>query len=72
MSRFLVIAVRNRGPSKEMLPMKITRRVLVSIILAIGMLIAPATAILATAGSAAAGSGVVYVPHPDTTMPQSH
>ena len=37
--------------------MKITRRVLVSIIylaLAIGMLIAPATAILATAGSAAA------------------
>jgi hypothetical protein len=46
--------------------MKITRRVLVSIIylaLAIGMLIAPATTILATAGSAAAA------PTTSTTIP---
>jgi hypothetical protein len=66
MSRLLVVAVRNRGPSKEVLAMKITRRVLVSIIylaLAIGMLIAPATTILATAGSAAAA------PTTSTTIP---
>ena len=45
--------------------MKITRRVLVSIIymaVAIGVLIAPATAILATAGSAAAAPTTVLIP----------
>jgi hypothetical protein len=66
MSGLLVLAVRNRGPSKEVLAMKITRRVHVSIIylaLAIGMLIAPANAIsLATAGSIAAAPTTSTIP----------